>query len=221
MDYDFSVHIPENTRPTALTASSKENETSDVERTVLYGTDMRRTRPPRETALPDSGYQVAFRDVLQVVGAHDLDVVAVVVFEDLQGVLALFGPVHRAPLLHALAGDGLAVAVFGVVGVDGALTAHVGVEDVVGELFHHLKDVASVHIILVVAGGVGDVEGEAPAGVPLGEDAVHGQTDLGVDVGPQGLLRRGLLGLQRLQRTAAAGHGGRPRAEGPPGNRLS
>ena len=63
MDYDFSVHIPENTRPTALTASSKENETSDVERTVLYGTDMRRTRPPRETALPDSGYQVTFRDV--------------------------------------------------------------------------------------------------------------------------------------------------------------
>ena len=48
---------------------------------------------------------------------------------------------------------------------------------------------ASVNVILVVAGGVGDVEGVALAGVPLGVDAVECQRDLAVDVGPQGLLR--------------------------------
>jgi len=46
-----------------------------------------------------------------------------------------------------------------------------------------------MHIVLVVAGGVGDVEGVAFAGVPLGVDAVECQRDLTVDVGPQGLLR--------------------------------
>ena len=44
-------------------------------------------------------------------------------------------------------------------------------------------------VILVVAGGVGDVEGVALAGVPFGVDAVQRQRDLAVDVGPQGLLR--------------------------------
>ena len=46
-------------------------------------------------------------------------------------------------------------------------------------------------VILVVAGGVGDVETVALAGVPLGVDAVESQRDLAVDVGPQGLLRPG------------------------------
>ena len=36
---------------------------------------------------------------------------------------------------------------------------------------------------------VGDVEGVALAGIPLGVDAVERQRDLTVDVGPQGLLR--------------------------------
>ena len=43
-------------------------------------------------------------------------------------------------------------------------------------------------VILVVAGGVGDIEGVALAGVPFGVDAVQRQRDLAVDVGPQGLL---------------------------------
>lgn len=57
MDYDFSVQITDDVRP----AADPHNEKSDVERTVLYGTDMRKTCPPQETALPDSG--VAFQDV--------------------------------------------------------------------------------------------------------------------------------------------------------------
>ena len=44
-------------------------------------------------------------------------------------------------------------------------------------------------VILVIAGGVGDVEGVALAGIPLGVDAVERQRDLTVDIGPQGLLR--------------------------------
>ena len=48
-----------------------------------------------------------------------------------------------------------------------------------------------MHIVLVVAGGVGNVEGVAFAGVPLGVDAVECQRDLAVDVGSQGLLRPG------------------------------
>ena len=128
---------------------------------------------------------------LDVVGAHDLDVVAVVVAQDLQGIHARVGPVHRAPLLHALAGHGLAVAILGVIGVDGAHPAHVSIEDIVGNALHHLEHVALVHIVLVEAGGIGDVEVVAAAGVPLGEDAVEGQADLGVDVGPQRLLGPG------------------------------
>ena len=141
------------------------------------------------------GTGVTLGDALDVVGAHDLDVVAVVVAQDLQGVLALVGPVHGAPLLHARAADGLAVAVLGVVGLDGAFAAHIGVEDVVGDALHGLKDLPPVDVVLVVTGGVGDVEVVALAGVPLGEDAVQGQADLGVDVGPQRLLRPGGIHL--------------------------
>ena len=43
-------------------------------------------------------------------------------------------------------------------------------------------------VVLVVAGGVGDIETVALAVVPLGVDTVESQRDLAVDVGPQGLL---------------------------------
>ena len=65
----------------------------------------------------------------------------------------------------------------------------IGVENVIGDAHHHIEHGAAVDVILVVAGGVGDVEGVALAGVPLGVDAVECQRDLTVDVGPQGLLR--------------------------------
>ena len=46
-------------------------------------------------------------------------------------------------------------------------------------------------IVLVITGGISDVETVALAGVPLGVDAVERQRDLAVDVGPEGLFRPG------------------------------
>ena len=107
----------------------------------------------------------------------------------MQRAAPVVGKRHRAPLLEPRAGDRLAVAVFGVIGVHGAALAQIGVENVIGDAHHHIEHGAAVDVILVVAGGVGDVEGVALAGVPFGVDAVQRQRDLAVDVGPQGLLR--------------------------------
>ena len=76
-------------------------------------------------------------------------------------------------------------------GFDGAGLADIGVEDVVCEADHHIKDGAPVDVGLVVAGGAADVEGIPPGGIPLGVDAVEDQGDLTVDVGPQRRLRPG------------------------------
>ena len=138
--------------------------------------------------LPERRAGIALGDGLDVVGADDLDVAAVVVLQDLQCVFALFGQRDGAPLLQPRAGDRFAVAVFRVIGVDGAGLADVGVEDVVGQPGHDLKHRPSVDVILVVAGGVGDVEPVSLAGVPLGVDAVQSQRDLAVDVGAESLF---------------------------------
>lgn len=61
MDYDFSVHTSNNIREHNYLEAC--GEVSDVERMVLYGTDLRKSRIPRETALPGSNYQVVFQDV--------------------------------------------------------------------------------------------------------------------------------------------------------------
>lgn len=139
-------------------------------------------------ALPQRASGVALGDGLDVVGADDLDVAAVVVFEDAQCIAALIGQRDRPPLLEAGAGDGFSVAVLGVVGVHGAGLADIGVEDVVRQPHHDIEHRPAMDVVLVVAGGVGDVETVALAGVPLGVDAVESQRDLAVDVGPQGLL---------------------------------
>ena len=139
-------------------------------------------------ALPQRAPGVALGDGLDVVGADDLDVAAVVVFEDAQCAAALIGQRDRPPLLEAGAGDGFSVAIFSVVGVHGAGLADIGVEDVVRQPHHDVEHRPAMDVVLVVAGGVGDVETVALAGVPLGVDAVESQRDLAVDVGPQGLL---------------------------------
>ena len=56
MDYDFSVHTPVNTRnkPDII-----ERDKPGIERTVLYGTDLRKTKVPADTM--SGAYQVAFR----------------------------------------------------------------------------------------------------------------------------------------------------------------
>ena len=107
----------------------------------------------------------------------------------MQRAAPVVGQRHRAPLLKPWAGDRFTVAVFGIIGVHRTAFAQIGVEDVVRNAHHHLEHRAPVDVVLVVAGGVGDVEGVALAGVPLGVDAVECQRDLTVDVGPQGLLR--------------------------------
>ena len=101
---------------------------------------------------------------------------------------SLIGQRDGPPLLEAGAGDGFSVAVLGIVGVHGAGLADIGVEDVVRQPHHDVEHRPAMDVVLVVAGGVGDVETVALAGVPLGVDTVESQRDLAVDVGPQGLL---------------------------------
>jgi len=74
-------------------------------------------------AAPQRAARITGRDGGNVVGCDQLHAVSVVVPQDLQRVHALPRAVHRAPLLHAGAGHGLAVAVFGKVrfGVAAAL----------------------------------------------------------------------------------------------------
>lgn len=60
MNYDFSVHSPQNR--SCETPSVEGNRDSDVDRKVLYGTDIRKSRVPKETVANGSGYQVAFRN---------------------------------------------------------------------------------------------------------------------------------------------------------------
>ena len=109
----------------------------------------------------------------------------------MQGVFALFGAVDGAPLLHARAGDSLAVAILGVVGFLVATAAHVGVEKFGGQFFHHRKHRAARDIGLVDARRAGDIKTIAPAGIPLGPDAVKRKADLREDVRAQCLFRPG------------------------------
>ena len=101
---------------------------------------------------------VTVADALDILRAYNLDVVAVVIAQDGKRIAPLLGQRHSAPLLHALAAHLLAVAVFGVIGVNGACFADVGVEDIVCNADHYVEHRAAVHIVLVVAGGIGDVK---------------------------------------------------------------
>lgn len=60
MNYDFSAHTPDNLRGHNSLGSC--DEVPDVERTVLYGTDLRKSFIPEETIHSGSNYQVAFQD---------------------------------------------------------------------------------------------------------------------------------------------------------------
>ena len=109
----------------------------------------------------------------------------------MQRAAPVVGQRYRAPLLEPRAGDRFAIAILGIIGVYRAAFAQIGVEDIVCDAHHHLEHRAPMDVVLVVAGGVGDVEGVALAGVPLGINAVQRQRDLAVDVRPQCLLRPG------------------------------
>ena len=66
MKYDFTVPAPvraaagTQSTPVRISMPDPQGSAPDVERTVLYGTDMRKTRIPGETL--SGGCQVAFRD---------------------------------------------------------------------------------------------------------------------------------------------------------------
>ena len=117
--------------------------------------------------------------------------IAVVIPQNLQGVFALLGPLDRAPLLHAGAGDGTAVTVFGVVGLGITAALHIGVEQFCSKALHDGEHGAPFDIGLIVPRRARYVEAVPAAGVPLGPDTVQRQTDLGQYVGAQGLLRPG------------------------------
>ena len=153
-------------------------------------------RPPpcsgvTQAALPQRASGVALGDGLDVVGADDLDVVPVVVFEDAEGVAALIGQRDGAPLLHAGAGHAFAIAILGIIGFGVPHAAHIGVEQLGSQALHHGKHRAPPHIRLIHPRRVGNVKAVAPAGVPFGPDAVQRQTDLRDNVGAQGLFRPG------------------------------
>ena len=135
--------------------------------------------------------RIAGRYGRNVVRCDQLYPLAVVIPQDLQGVLALLGPLDRAPLLHAGAGDGTAIAVFGVVGLGITAALHIGVEQFGGKALHDGEHGAPLDIGLIVPRRACYVEAVPAAGVPLGPDAVQRQTDLGQYVGAQGLLRPG------------------------------
>lgn len=76
MGYDFSVHTPTNVSTTAVTTAKSDTSSfgkemnPEVERTVLFGTDIRECNIPMETA--SGSYKVAFRNTnKQVFGLDD------------------------------------------------------------------------------------------------------------------------------------------------------
>ena len=142
-------------------------------------------------AAPQRAARITGRDGGNVVGRDQLHAVSVVVPQDLQRVHALPRAVHRAPLLHAGAGHGLAVAVFGKVRFGVAAALDKGVEQFGGQPLHDREHRAPVDIGLVVPRRPRDVEAVSAAGVPLGPDTVQRQTDLRDNVGAQGLFRPG------------------------------
>ena len=142
-------------------------------------------------APPQGAAGIAGGDAGDVIGGDQLHPAAVVVAQNLQGVFALFGAVDGAPLLHARAGDGFAVAILGVVGFPVAAAAHVGVEQFGGQFFHHRKHRAARNVGLVDTRRAGDIKTIAPAGIPLGPDAVKRKADLRENIRAECLFRPG------------------------------
>ena len=123
--------------------------------------------------------RIAGRNGGNVAAGHQLHPVAVVIAQNLQGVFALLGAGHGAPLLHARAGHRAPVAVFGVVRLAVAAAPDIGGKQLGGQALHHRKNGAPRHIRLIDPRRAGDIKGIAPAGVPFGPDAVERQADLG------------------------------------------
>ena len=147
-------------------------------------------------AAPQRAAGVAFRDGGNVVGGDQLHPAAVVVPQNLQGIHALVGPVHGAPLFHAGAGHRLAVAVFGEIRLRVTGAAHIGGKQLSGDALHHGEHGAPAGVDLVIAGAAADVEAVPAAGVPLGPHPVERQRDLRQNVGTDGLFRPPVVSMK-------------------------
>lgn len=88
--------------------------------------------------------------------------------QDFIGDHALLGQAHRPPLGKSLAGSGGAAAVLGEIGLHRPLLHHVIIEDIVHDMTDVFIDIPVFHKALVIAGGAGDIEIIALAGIPLG-----------------------------------------------------
>ena len=117
---------------------------------------------------------------------HQLYVVAVVVAQNLHGVVALLGQLLAAPLGQAVAGAGGAVAELGRKGLHKAGPADVVVKNLVHDLGDIFKNIPALDKFLVIGRGGCDLKVIAPAGVELGIDPVQGKGDDRQYVGPDG-----------------------------------
>ena len=129
---------------------------------------------------------IGILDVLHRGVDHQLDVGAVVVFQNLHGGVTILGQGFAAPLGQAVALGGGAVAEPGGQRLHIALAADVVVKQLIHQLADAVKEVPPLDELLVIGGGGGDVEVVAPAGVVLRVNPVQGEGHLSQDVGPQG-----------------------------------
>ena len=127
-------------------------------------------------------------DVGDLVGLDDLDVVAVIPFQDVEGGIAVVGQGDGAPLGKPRAGGGGAVAEGGEKRFPEAHAADILVEHPVHDLGDVVGDGLALFEILVISGRISNIEGVAAGAVPFGIDPVQGQGDDAEDVG----LQRGL-----------------------------
>ena len=149
---------------------------------VEHGLDAHHRLPP--VAQPHRSSGVGAADTHDRSIVHDLDIVAIIVSQDGDGVGALLCHGLAAPLGETVAGGGGAVAKFGCQGLHKAGAPYVGIEDLIHHLADVLKNVAPFDEFLVVGRAGGDVEGVAAAGVIFGIYPVEGKRNDRQDVCP-------------------------------------
>ena len=121
--------------------------------------------------------------------------IAVVIPEDLGGVVALLRQLLAAPLAQALTGHGGAVAVFCSQGLHEARPAQIVVEHFLRQTGDVCEIASAVNKILVIGRIVGDVKIISPAAVKLGVNPVQGEGNNGQDVCPEGTFIPGGIDL--------------------------
>ena len=119
----------------------------------------------------------------------DLDVLAEVIPQDLQRDVPPSGKGNRPPLAQTVAGGRRPIAVFREQRLQSALPRDVVREVPVDDGVDRVENAPVVNVILVVRGGIRDVEVVALRGVPFGVEPVERERHLRDDVGDDGVLR--------------------------------